>query len=461
MRASVPGHGGGPFVPRALRAALRLASVTAWDLTEWPGLDDLAHPSGPIAFAEQRMAESLGAAGSALLVNGSTAGLAATVLALAGEGDAVAFPVGSHRSVYAAVALARATPLLLAERRDPRAGYPVGPDPQGLRRLVSCKPALVCLTYPTYHGVAFDLAPWVAACRAHGIPLLVDSAHGAHFGLEPRLPDPALRAGADVVVLGFHKTMGSLTQSAVLAWRQETTGARIRPFLRLLQSSSPSYLLMASLDAARAAMGEASSRWARAIDRSLAVRERWAHLVWTPEPNVAFDPTRVTVVSASHRGTEVARTLLTHGIAYEYADDVGVLLLLGPGVPAAGVARLEKALAALPSKRTGEGRFDPDAPVGASRATVPTTEGRAFVLPMLTALRCGGRPVPVDDAAGHIAQDFVAPYPPGIPWLIPGERVPAEVAQALGRLWRAGFEVHGITKEGTMKVIDEATTREQ
>lgn len=460
VRACVPGHGGGPFVPPLLAAAISRESVAALDVTELPGLDDLAHPEGVMADAEGRMARALGAVGAAFLVNGSTVGIQAVLLATAEEGATVAFPAGSHRSVYAAAALAGLMPLLIRDRVDPGTGASLGPDPRDLDRIERARPGTLCLPYPTYQGVAWDVTPWARLAHRIGATIWLDSAHGSHFGLDPRLPTPALATGVDGAVLGFHKSMGSLTQTAVLAWRDEEFGDRLRAALRLLQTSSPSYVLLASLDAARASMDDPKDsrmRWREAVDRSLVLRERWGDAVWVPEESgIRMDPTRITLKPPPGRsGFELAHALWERGIAAEYADGLGVLLILGPGVGREGGRRVEEEMRVL--KHTWPATDHGSAAGPVRERPVWDPDGRQFAMPMLRALRRPSRWVNLEHAVGALSGDFVVPYPPGIPWILPGERVrPDVIARLQGRL-KQGAEVQGITKQGTMKVIqDEA-----
>jgi arginine decarboxylase len=445
VRACVPGHGGGPLVPEPLQWALAQVPLWSLDLTELPGLDDLAWPSGPIQEAESALARFVGAQGAAMLVGGSTAGILASLWALLPPGGTVAFPSGSHRSLYAGAALAGAQPMLLAETIDPDTGYSLGPAPDERERVRQARPPVVVLTAPTYQGVAVDVREWAQIVHEYGGTLVVDAAHGAHLGIHPLLPPSALSQGADVVVLGLHKSWGSLTQTAALVWREAGMGEHLRRFLRLLQSSSPSFPLMASIDAARAYLeNEGRARWEQAIHRAQALRHHLGGRAWTPK--ATLDPTRL--VWRSRQPQALMDHLRRHGVEPEYADGAGVLLLVGPGVDPQGMELLGRLASQWP-----EDDQIPPAPPGLHP---PLPARRNFAIPMGLALRAPRQRVPLALCANRVAADFVVPYPPGVPWLVPGEVVHSEVAEALQARWAQGQEVHGVLPPGSMEVVVEA-----
>jgi arginine/lysine/ornithine decarboxylase len=444
VRLCVPGHGGGAYAPAAFARALARHGPWALDWTEVPGLDDLAWPSGPIAEAEALLARHFGAEGAAILVGGSTAGILASVIAFAGRGP-VALAPGSHRSVYGALALARVAPSFLPERVDARTGLSLGPDPgAAVGVFASDRPTMAVVTYPTYQGVAPPLETVAAAAHAVGALVVADSAHGAHFGLDPRLPPSALAAGADVAVFGLHKSLGALTQAAAVVWRAGVDGARLRGVLRVLQSASPSYLLMASIDGARAAAAAyGPRRWRRALDRAGEVRGWLGEEAWLPP--VAHDPSRVVWLASHGGGPQLYAALRQQGVEPEYADARGVLLLIGPNLAARDLARLRKAFAAAAVRRLDSGPAQ--SPVTAPPAPLPPD------MDMLAALVAPTATVPLAQAAGRCAADFLVPYPPGVPLVLPGRRLTTAEVRALEAALAQGREVQGVGPGATIRVV--------
>ena len=446
MRLCVPGHGGGAYAPAALERALERFDAWQLDWTEVAGLDDLAFPSGPIQAAERRLAAAFGAHDAAILVGGSTAGILAAVLACA-RGARVAMAPTQHRSVYAALALAGAEPVFLPERTDPATGLALGVDwgAGAAETLRATRPALAIVAHPTYQGVAGPLAPLTEAAHALGTLVLADSAHGAHFGLDPRLPPPALDQGADIAVLGLHKSLGALTQTAALAWRDTVDGAPVRAALRLIQSSSPSYLLMASADAAREAMVRSGrARWRAALDRAERVRGLLSDELW--QPDVRQDPSRVVWLAPAGTGQDIVRALRASDVEAEYADERFALLLVGPNLSSGDVPRLERAVRRA---RSAFGALTDRAAPPAAILPPMLPDGAG----MLAALTGAWDAVALVDSVGRVAADFLVPYPPGVPAALPGARLDAAVVDRLARALAWGQEVQGVHEGSTIRVV--------
>lgn len=449
LRLCVPGHGGGAYRSPALERALARHGVWALDWTEVPGLDDLAWPHGPIRAAEAALAEAFGAFGAAILVGGSTAGILATILAF-GRGRDVALGPTQHRSVYAALALAGARPLFLPERVDAATGLVLGLEPEAAARAITLgRPALVVALYPTYQGTAGRLTAVAEAAHAAGALVLADSAHGAHFGLDPRLPAPALSAGADVAVLGLHKTLGALTQTALLAWREGVDGERLRAALRLLQSSSPSYPLMASADSAGQDMARSGARrWRHALDRAERVRTLLGEELW--RPRAEQDPSRVYWLSPTGRGEDLFASLRDAGCEPEYGDERGVLLLLGPNLGARDLGRLEAVVGQVRQRLAALPRGTQSPPGGGDRVR-PAVPGHPDA--MLDAMGASWQAVPLAAAAGRTAADFLTPYPPGTPIALPGARLDGRVLERVAAALAAGRQVQGVGPGSTIRVV--------
>ena len=429
----VPGHKMGRAAPPEWRAFLGEGGL-AIDQTEAPGLDDLHAPEGVIAEAQRLAAAAFGAERSYFLVGGTTAGLHALILAACSPGASIAVPRHAHRSVLGALILAGLRPNWVQVTFDPELGLATGADPRSLREALRGAAAAV-LVHPTYYGIASDLASEIDLVHRAGLPVLVDEAHGAHFAFHPGLPPAALSLGADGVAQSVHKTGGSLTQSSLchLGHGSRLKAARLEEMLRLVQTTSPSYLLMASLDVARRALAlEGHQAWERALALADGARRRIGAL---PGLRVypTDDPTKllIDVRGRSISGFRAAEWLWDEaGVAVEASGLTYVLAVLTPGDTAETVDVLVAALSRLPSDE-GVPALPPEPPW----PEVVLSPREAYLGPK--------RAVPLREAVGRVAAELVAPYPPGIPVVAPGERLTCEVVEYLGHAAESGWHLQG------------------
>jgi arginine decarboxylase len=428
----VPGHKLGRAAPEAWRDILGPGAL-ALDLTEAPGLDDLHAPDGVIAEAQALAADAFDAERSFFLVGGTTAGLQALILAACAPGDTLAVPRHAHRSILGAMILAGVKPswvrMLFHEELDIATHL----DPTSLESALPSAAAAL-LVNPTYYGVTGRLAADLQQIRRWGIPALVDEAHGTHFGFHPAMPPTALSLGADGVVQSTHKTGGSLTQSSMchLGHGHALQEQRVREMLRLVQSTSPSYLLMASLDLARRDLAlHGHSMWERALDLAQVARQRLAALRGI-RIHHADDPTKILidVTARGLTGFQAAEWLWSRGVAMESAGLGYVLAVLTPGDSLVIVDHLVEAVTALP-----DGPGAPPRPPEPPWPEVVLTPREAYLGPKAS--------LPLEAAVGRVAAELVAPYPPGIPVVAPGEKLTADVVAYLRRAVEAGHHLQG------------------
>ncbi len=429
----MPSHGGGPGSP-ALHALW--GDLLSWDVTEQPELDDLSHPDGPIAEAQAIAARLFGARRAFFLTGGATLGVEAAVFAALQGGGALLAARDSHRSLLGAALVKGMEIVLLDPERDPDSGASLGVSLADVERALDDQPDIraILVNYPSYLGIAPDLATIADLAHRRGVLVIADAAHGAHFGLDPRLPRPALERGADLVVLGMHKTGGALTQSAMLLIGGVAEGRAdaVRLAISLLGTSSPSYLLMASIEQAVHDMRQAiPARLAVAIDAAQAVRGPARIEVAAPQ-----DPLRIAWRARDAR--EIAESLALAGIRGEYVDGDTALYCVPFGARAADLEPLRRQVAGLPA---------PPPPAGLPR------RGPARIRPQ-GALLADRRLVDIGKAAGLIAADIVAPVPPGIPALWPGERITREMASYLVSEASQGRRIMGVDHEQVWVVAE-------
>jgi len=425
----LPAHGRGRGLAPGLARLLRRPPAS-WDLPELPELGGPLLAEGAVAEAQRQAASLYGARRCWFGVNGASGLLQAALLALAPPGSTVLLPRNLHRSLLHACVLGQLRPLLFELPFDPRSGLWLPPSPAHLARVLDTAmagpdpPVAAALVDPTYQGLAADLPALVRLLHTAGLPVLVDQAHGDGV---------AVAAGADLTVLSLQKSGAGLAQSALLL----AQGDRLDPLhlersLLWLQTSSPSALLLASSAAAVAeafsAAGQARRR--RAVDRAQALRQRLTAAGLEPLANA--DPLRLVLATAPLGFTGLAADawLLERGVICELPEPGALTFCLGLVPPPGLERRLPRALADL-RRALGAAPLPPFTPPPLPLLAAPE-------LPLGQAWRAEAELLDLERCAGRLAAEPLCPYPPGIPLLIPGERIDAERAAWLAeqaRLW--------------------------
>ncbi len=458
-----PGHKGGRFAAPEILALVGKRGLEL-DLPAMTGTDNTFHPTGCVLEAQRLASDLFGSGETIYLSAGSTLGVATALLATVPQGHTVALPRNIHRSVVAGLVLSGALPRFIPHDVLPECGA-LGVTPERLAASLDRepKPAAVLLTRPSYYGLARELAEVVAVCRERQIPLIVDEAHGAHLHFLPEGgPGPALAAGADLVVQSCHKTLGSLVGSAQLHVGRDSMvdPGQVRDALNVLQTTSPSFLLLASLDVMRrwlwregrelfASAVEEAQRLEGAIDAIPGLQ------VLRPEnePRLAGhrrDPLRlvVNVSGTGWSGYEVERHLRTEfKVEDEMADWFNVTYVLSPQDDPTARERL---LAGL--KNVSERKKEPG-------AGTPRLADESLLQPPIPPLAMPPRraslarkaTIPLAEAAGRTCAEMVMFYPPGIPLLMPGELVTAETIDVCRQLQAAG--AHAYASDTTLKTV--------
>jgi len=434
----LPAHGRGRGLAPGLQRLLRQPPAR-WDLPELPEIGGPLEPEGAVAEAQAAAAAQLGAARCWFGVNGASGLLQAALLALAGPGERVLLPRNLHRSLLHGCLLGQLQPLLFDLPFDPATGLWLPPTPSQLaavldQALAAGPVAAVVLVSPSYQGLVGDLRGLIAVAHSRGLPVLLDEAHGAHLGLDPRLPPAGLACGADLVVQSLQKAAGGLAQSAVLLQgpTARVPAERIERALLWLQTSSPSALLLASSEAALSHLHSpvGRARLGRALDRALALRRR---LQADGLPLLAPpDPLRLVLHTAALgiNGLVADDWLMRRGVIAELPEPGVLTFCLGLRPPRSLEWRLPRVLRRMVAE-LGAAPLPPFTPP-------PLPSLAQLELPLAQAWRAPAQPLPLAELAGRIAAEPLCPYPPGIPLLIPGERIDAARAdwlQRQQRLW--------------------------
>jgi arginine decarboxylase len=424
VRLHLPAHRGGDGMPELV--AVFGERYVRQDLTEVGELDDLAEPRGVLAASEREVAGVYGARHAFFLSQGSSQGVVASLYAATPPGGIVLLPQNCHRSALQGLLLTGARPVFYPVGGDRRFGVFTRPDLDHLEQLQRTTGAgVVLLVYPSYEGVAFPLRETVERLRQLGATTIVDAAHGSHFG-HRGLPFHPAEAHADYTVLGLHKSGGALTPGALLLSEVEDP-SRVREGLRLVGTSSPSYPVLASVALTVHVLRETGER------RVEASREA-AGLIRGPAvfaPTGAHDPTRrlIYVEDAPRFAEKLYRRF---GILPEYVSTETILLLFGLGFPTERVRPWARAIQELPPARG-------DVP--------PPPLGEGVLTPRDAMLARRVR-VPLERAVGEVAASLLAPSPPGIPLVWPGQRITEWTVATLTAAARGGQVILGLSSEG-------------
>jgi lysine decarboxylase len=466
-RFHVPGHKGGEGADPGLRTALGEQALLLDIPQDIEGIDVGPSPT-PYERAEQLAAEAYGAERTWFLTNGATQGNHALCIALAPAGTPVILQRNSHASLIDGLILSGGRPSWVAPEYDAELGMAHGVTPAALDRALASTPEakVAFVVSPTYYGIAADIGACAEVAHAAGAALIVDNAWGSHFGFHDALPRSPLALGADAMIASTHKIVGSLTQSAMLlvAHGDRVDTDAVARAVRLVRSTSPSSLLIASLDAARrqlAVHGEAL------LDRTIvAAAQARAAIASVPgcatlgadlvgQAGIAgWDPLRIVVDvrRTGCTGYEVAAALRSdYDIFVELATHATLVLVVGLAQPVGQLERLAHDFAetvrriARPAEAVAIAR-----PPGALEHETVMSPRDAFLGP--------SEAIAVDQALGRISCEAVAGYPPGVPALLPGERITAEVVGYLRELTSAGARLHGAADPtfATVRVLIES-----
>ena len=444
-----PGHKNGIFLPEALQSAWG-SIFAAYDFTELDGLDNLHFSTGCIAQSQQQAAEIFGAGQCFYLVNGTTAGLQASIMA-ACSNQSVFVPRHVHRSVYHSLLLAHAKPIYLPLELDKATSLPLGISAETLEQYMEAYPDCknLILVNPTYQGITANNAECVRLAKAHGLTVIVDEAHGSHLHFHEQLPASLLDAGADLVVQSWHKTLPVLTQGSALLVNKNYTGTSPEHFLSLLQTTSPSYLIMASLEAGSIYMGtDSHAHIQSALQAIFSLHRRieetldTLHVLWKPEWKQ--DPFKLYLTSEVLSGAEMDEYLrVNHALYSEMQDNHGILFILPIQTDHAWCEKLYTAFLALDAYSKTVTRTMDNAP----SASFYCREIPEAVYPLQDAFYKEKDSILWRNAANRTAGAFILRYPPGIPLLVPGERITQEIID----LWIAA----GGSSEETVTVLAE------
>ena len=456
-----PGHKSGKGISTRFRKFVG-SKIFTIDLTTLDEVDCLQKPVGVIKEAQELAAEAHGADRSFFLVNGTTVGNHAMVLSTVLPGDEVLVARNAHKSILAGIILSGAVPRFFLPGFDPELGIALNVNAAAAEEAMRFHPdaGVVALTSPNYYGIAADMPTIIGAGKRQGRVLLVDEAHGPHLHFHPALPPSAVDAGADLTVQSTHKIVGGMTQASMLHLTGTAVdAARVAAVLQMLQSTSPSYILMASLDLARMQMAtEGRKLLGKAIELAEEARARINRipgLSCLDERQVKewgdlrLDPTKLTISVKELGLTGYAasqRLNAEYGIQVEMADLFNLLVIVSIGDREDDLDRLVHGLEAL-----AQGRGSHSAGLAGGVVPIPPLQENRLACSPREAYFGRSTLLPLSQAAGRVCCDIVTIYPPGIPILVPGEEITRTAVDYLLFL-----ECHGARIDGVLEAAGPA-----
>jgi arginine decarboxylase len=407
-----------------------VGAVVAGDAPFYGGLDSIKHADKMRADSEGRAARLWSADWCRFSVAGSTHGNQALALAVGQPGQEVIINRTLHRSLLLGLVLAGLRPVWVRPEIDPASGLPAGVAVSTVRDALAAHPdaCAVFLGDPTYVGTISDLAGHAAVAHAAGVPLIVDAAWAAHLGFHPELPPHAIAAGADAMVTSAHKALPAYTQGAlVLARTERLAAARLDRAFEATHTTSPTGSIMASIDAARALLAADGERLCGRLIRGVAAARK--RLREVPGVDVldgpGVEPTKLVVLLAATgaNGNRVEADVVAAGMPVEMADRDTV-------VPIPTIADDEEQLAAFTEVLIEAIDRHRSAPREVTVAASWTVEPETVLAPR-EAFFAPNETVPAAAAIGRVSAELIAPYPPGVPVLAPGELITAAAVDAL------------------------------
>lgn len=423
------------------------------DITEIDGFDDLHHADGIIREAEARAARLYKAETTHFLVNGSTVGILSAILGSTNRGDKILVARNCHKSVYHAIDLNELEPVYIYPSHV-ESGMNGEISAEEVKTLLEREPEIraVMIVSPTYDGVVSDVEKIAEIVHQYSIPLIVDEAHGAHFGFHPYFPENANRKGADVVIHSVHKTLPALTQTALLHLNGPIADRKkIERYLHILQSSSPSYILIASIDVCMEFLEQSGERefetYVQALEKVRERLGRLCHLKLIETEQYDRSKLVISVQNSTLSSRELSKILREkYHLEMEMTAGNYILAMTSVGDTQEGLERFVSALEEIDAacKESKEKHCFGSLP--RTRLCLKSSEAVE---------RKNGISIAWEDSVGLISMEYAYLYPPGIPLIVPGEEVTWEVISYLEQYRKRGFSIEGLTEEGRIKVCSD------
>jgi arginine decarboxylase len=442
----VPGHKRGRGNPELVEFLGE--KCVGIDVNSMKPLDNLSHPTSVIKDAETLAAEAFGADYAYFMIGGTTSSVQSMILYSCQMGDKIILPRNVHKSVINTLVLCGAIPIYINPRIDPQLGIALGMQREDIQAAIEANPdaKAVLVNNPTYYGICSNIGKIVELAHAQDMLVLVDEAHGTHLYFGEDFPSTAMAAGADISSVSMHKSGGSLTQSSLLLAKDTIDDGYMRQIINLTQTTSASYLLLASLDLSRRNLAlHGKELFANVRKLAAYAREEIALLdgyyafgeeLINDDSIFAFDDTKLAIftLDIGLAGIEVYDILRDeYNIQVEFGDLANILAYISVGDRLRDIERLVNALSEI-KRRFGQKRsglmvqeyIDPQ---------VIVSPQQAFYAPKVS--------LPIDQVIGHVSSEFVMTYPPGIPILAPGEKITKKIVSYINYCKEKGCLITG------------------
>lgn len=430
------------------------------DVTVFKLVDSLHHPTGPIKEAQALAADAYGADATFFSIHGTSGAIQAMIMSVVGSGDTIIVPRNVHKSVTAGIIMAGAVPVYMQPELDKNLGIANGVRPETVKETLRENPhaKAVLIINPTYYGVSTDLKSIAEIVHSYDIPLIVDEAHGPHLKFNERLPLSAMEAGADLCAQSTHKIIGAMTQGSLLHVRTRYVDiARVQQIMNLLQTTSPSYILLASLDTARRQIAlDGEELLNQALELADYVRKEINQIPGfycygdelLGQPGVfAIDPTKICITcrDLGITGFDLDMILANkYHIQMELSDLYNVLAVGSFGDTRENMDKLLNALREISDEYMNQSSRKADfldIPAIPKQVLIPREAFNGTKTSVLLA-----------DSVGEVSGEFLMAYPPGIPILCPGEVITEEIIHYVEDLKKTGLYVQG-TEDPTVENI--------
>ena len=453
---SMPGHKQGRgFNIKSLGINLN-DIITSIDLTEVDGIDNLHKPEGIIKEALQLLSNYYKSKKSYFLVNGSTSGNLMMIFSALEEGDKVLVERNCHKSIFNAIIMKKLSPIYLNNIISKDLNIPITIDIEKLNKIISKESIkAIVLTYPNYYGIGCNLKEVIRICKNNNVKTLVDCAHGAHFGTNRKLPKSAVELGADIVVMSSHKTLPSLTQTAFLHVNDESLIEKVDFYFGVFSSTSPSYMLMASMDYGRAFLQyEGEKSYNLLINRLIKFKEDIRYIKeinvvdsdflnkYLEEYKICVDNSRLILnLEKQYNGHKFADYLRKNRIQVEMSDEKNVVLITTPFNNEEDFNRLTHAIINC-NFETLKG----------DTCTWSLYDIPKMCISPYEAMNREKIKVKLRDSENMICGENIIPYPPGVPLLMMGEIITKKYIKIIEELIKSGVSILGF-EDNNIKII--------
>ncbi|WP_026893616.1 aminotransferase class I/II-fold pyridoxal phosphate-dependent enzyme [Clostridiisalibacter paucivorans] len=432
------------------------------DVTEVEGTDNLHNPKDIIKDAQAMAAKAFGAKETFFSVNGTTGGIYGAITSVTNSGDKILVQRDCHRSVYNAAILGRLNLEYIFPKYDNNKHMVMGIDPEDIDKILNKDKEIkaVVITYPSYYGICIDIKKIVDIVHRHNRIIIVDEAHGSHLTFSRKLPMSSLSAGADIVIQSTHKTLPAFTQSSMVHLGTDNIDRwNLKTKMDLFQTTSPSYMLMASLDFARSYMeDEGYKRLDKIIDNIYVMKSKLKFIegikLFDTEDidkryAVDFDITKLLVsgIDKGLQGRELERILReNYNIQIEMADKYYILSILSVMDDVLDLDILKNALKDIFQSRDKDSKKTDNLKVNIFNRNISD-------MSIYEAVEKQKKFTVLNQSIGCISGDYIIPYPPGVPILLPGERITYEIVEYITELIHAGIEIMGLEDKNEIAII--------